>query len=129
MAKQAVVDAVRARLSANFTSCAILSLNQDVLPPADGSPWVRLEFPVASNTQTILGRRYRESGAFRVVIATEILSGETKSLTYCEEIATIFRNQKFNDVDCRTPTIREGLDDGSYFIASVIVPYTHDYDD
>lgn len=129
MAKQAVTDAVRDRLVANFTLAPLLKLNETTVTPADGSSYVRLEFPVANDRQVTLGREYREEGAFRISVVTEIGSGVTKSMTWCEQIATIFRNQKFSGVDCRTPTIREGMDDGSYFIASVIVPYRFEYSD
>lgn len=129
MAKKVVTDAVAARLAANWTTTPILALNETTQAPADGGPWVRLEFPVANGVQTTLGRAYRETGAFRIVVATEIMSGLAKSMTYCEQIATIFRNQKFDGVVCLTPTIREGVDDGSYFIASVVVPFRYEYSD
>lgn len=108
---------------------AILRLNETTQTPLDGGSWLRLEFPVANDTQTILGRGYRETGAFRVAVATEIGSGLAKSNTWCEQVADIFRNQKFDGVDCRTPTTREGIDDGSYFIAAVIVPFRYEYRD
>lgn len=129
MAKQAITNAVAARLVANWTTTQILKLNEDTGTPADGSPWVRLQFPVSNDIQTILGRGYRATGAFRVVVATAIGEGLTNSMTWCEQIATIFRNQKFDGVQCLTPTIGEGIDDGNYFIATVIVPFRYEYSD
>jgi hypothetical protein len=129
MAKKAITDAVAARLAANWTTTSILKINEDMGTPADGSPWIRLQFPVSNDIQTILGRGYRASGAFRIVVATRVGEGLTDSMTYCEQIATIFRNQKFDGVQCLTPTIGEGIDDGSYFIATVIVPFRYEYRD
>lgn len=129
MAKQAITDAVAARLAANWTTTPILKINEDMGTPADGLPWIRLQFPVSNDIQTVLGRGYRASGAFRIVVATEVGEGLTNSMTRCEQIATIFRNQKFDGVQCLTPTIGEGIDDGSYFIATVIVPFRYEYRD
>lgn len=129
MAKKAVTDAVAARLATNWSETPILALNAATQTPADGGPWVRLEFPVANGTQTTLGRSYRETGAFRIAVATQILSGLDRSMLYCEQIAAVFRNQKFDGVECKTPTIREGVDDGSYFMASVVIPYVFRYSD
>lgn len=130
MAKKAAADAIRARLAANFTLAPILGLNETTQTPADGLPWVRITFPVASDIRTALGKNYRENGAARIVVATQIGDGLETSNAWCEAIATIFRDQKFDGVDCYAPpAIREGIDDGSYFIASVIVPYRYDYND
>lgn len=129
MAKKAVRDAVAARLAANFTLAPILIVNQDMLAPVDESPWVRLEFPVSTNELASVKGDCRETGSFRVVVATEVLSGIDKSLTWCEAISSIFRRQYFSGVFCYAPTIREGRDEGAYFIASVIVPYRYEYND
>lgn len=129
MAKSAVKTAVAARLAANFNLGPVLYLNEDMLPPSDGSAWVRIEYPVAENIVTTLGRGFREEGFFRVVVATEILSGTAKSTAWCEAIETIFRKQVFDGVNTMAPTIREGVDDGAYLIAFVIVRYRYEYSD
>jgi hypothetical protein len=127
MAKKAVTDAVVAKLAAEFTLGTVLDRNIDLQTPDDGSAFVRVEFPVSQNSQAALHTRYRETGAFRVVVATEIGAGITKSQTWCEAIEAIFRNQKFSDVYCMAPSIRDGIDEGVYFVAAVIVPYRYEY--
>jgi hypothetical protein len=139
MAKKAAVDAVIARLKENWVfsevidnfnfspKATILDRNAVMQPPADNSPWVRVEFPVTTNRQAALGRRYREDGGFRIVVATPIADGIDTSNEWCEQIAALFINENFDDVQCWTPTIREGVDEGSYLIATVVVPYTHHY--
>jgi hypothetical protein len=127
VAKKTAVDAIIARLKANWTLAPVLDRNETTQTPADGSPWVRIEFPVASNRPTTLKTGNREDGGFRIVVATEIGSGLDKSNTWCEQISAIFNRQKFDGVTCYAPTIREGVDDGSYFIATVVVPYYFPY--
>lgn len=129
MAKQAAVDAIIARLKTNFTLAPVLDRNAGTQTPADGSAWVRVEFPVANNRPQALDREYREDGGFRIVVATALGEGVDVSNAWCEQIATIFRGQKFDGVQCWAPTIREGVDDGSWFIATVVVPYWFSYSD
>jgi len=129
MAKTTVTDAMAARLVANFSSAPILGLNADMTHPDDGSSWVRLEFPFAENVRTTLGSTYRERGTARIVVATAIASGLSTSMSLCEEIAAIFRGHISGGLECEAPTIREGIDDGSYFIASVMIPYRFEYAD
>jgi hypothetical protein len=129
LAKKTAVDAIIARLKANFTLAPVLDRNVTTQTPADGSSWVRIEFPVSSNTMQTLDHEYREDGGFRVVVATALGDGLATSNMWCEQIATIFRGQKFDGVQCWAPTIREGVDDGSYFISTVVVPYWFSYSD
>lgn len=131
MAKKAASDAIRARLAANWTSSVILGLNSTTQTPADGSSWVRVTFPVANNSKMTLGRNYRESASALITVATQISDGLDTSNAWCESIAAIYRGQQFDGVDCAfdAPSIREGVDNGSYFIASVIVPYRFFYSD
>jgi hypothetical protein len=129
MAKKAAVDAIISRLKAEWTQSPVLDRNTDMQPSADGSSYVRIEFPAAANRPTTLSGDHREDGGFRVVVATQIAGGIAQSAEWCEEIATIFRGQKFDDVQCWTPTIREGVDQGNYFEAYVVVPYYFPYQD
>ncbi len=127
MAKKDLTDAVAARLAANWLSTPILDLNDDMQTPDIGG-WVQLQFPVSSeNRKANLHGRFREDGAFRIVVSTEIKSGLASSMTACETIAAIFRDVSFSGVQCWVPSIREGVDDGAYFVASVVVPYTYHY--
>jgi hypothetical protein len=129
MATKSAKDAIRARLSANWTNSVILGVNHDMEPPTDGSPWVRVTFPVANDDKLTLGPRYRDGASAFIAVATEIAIGIDKSEEWCEAIAAIFRGQKFDGVDCAfdAPTINEGHDEGSYWIASVVVPYRYFY--
>ncbi len=129
MAKKTAVDAIVARRKANFTLAPVLDRNSTTQTPADGSAWVRIKFPVANNRLATLKNGNREDGGFRIVVATPIGDGLEVSNTWCEQIAAIFSRQKFNGVQCWAPTIREGVDNGSWFIATVVVPYYFPYTD
>lgn len=127
MAKKALREAIEARFNWAFSDATILKLNEDA--ESVDLPWVRIDFPVAENSQTSLGATYREDGSFRIVVATPILSGVAGSMELCESVAAVFRNQLFDNVDCAVPTIKEGIDEGAFFLASVIVPYVYYYAD
>nr|WP_143846004.1 hypothetical protein [Bradyrhizobium cosmicum]QDP27015.1 hypothetical protein FNV92_34895 [Bradyrhizobium cosmicum] len=55
MARQTVIDAVTARLKANFTLCAVLDQDEAAQPPADGATFLTLQFPVAIEQQISIG--------------------------------------------------------------------------
>jgi hypothetical protein len=129
MAKKALADAVVAKLAAEFSLATILNQNEDMEEPQDGTPWVRVDFPVSQNERAALCRRYRETGSFRVVVATQIASGMSDSRTMCEAIDAIFRAKRFGDVETEAPSIRDGIDQGNYLLAAVIVPYRFEYSD
>lgn len=127
MAKKTLQDAVYARLVANFSSATILKKNEDVLPPETATPWVRLDFPVSATEPQSLAHTNMETGSFRVVVATEILSGEDDSLTLCEAVAAVYARQKFSGVTCYVPRINDGYDNGDYYMRAVIVPYRYEF--
>lgn len=127
MAGKAATDAIRARLAANWTLTPILGLNADTQTPGDGSGWVRIHFPVVADRKTTLGMDFRETGSARIIVATPIGDGLDISNAWCDQIAAIFRGQRFDGVECYAPSIREGVDFGSYFEAAVIVPYRYDF--
>jgi hypothetical protein len=127
MARKAVEDAVVARLAANFSDAPILDTNEDAFTPSDGTKWVRVYFPVSNVVPLTYAHSNSENGSFRIVVATEILSGKTPGLTLCETIAAIFSRQKFSGVTCFVPSISEARDDGNYYKRSVIVPYRFEF--
>lgn len=131
MARKTAADAIRARLASNWSNSVILGVNSDMQTPTDGSPWVRVSFPVASDRKLTLGASYKDDSSAFIAVATELAIGIDKSEEWCEEIASIYRGQKFDGVDCEfaAPTINQGHDEGSYWIASVVVPYRYFYSD
>jgi hypothetical protein len=108
MARQAVVDAVTTYLKANFTLCTILDQDQAAQPPADGSTFLTLQFPVANEQQITIGAPgnnvWREAGAFRLVMSVRI--GDPLSLpnSWLDQARALFRGKQFSGVTTYAPS-------------------------
>lgn len=131
MAVKAVVDAFEAKLMEGFSAAPILGITGDDAPE-NASEFVTLQFPVADNKQMPLGRKYQESGACRIVISAARGRREdlAKAMTWADQIAALFRTQRFGGVKSWTPVssrLDDDADDGNYYVLSVIVPYTFTY--
>ena len=136
MARKEVIDAVTARLAANWdeNDAAIYDANSvETTTPAEGQPFIVLQFPLAdTNRWPVNQRYYREEGSFRLVIHTERGSGTNVANEFADELADIFRDQTFGGVQCgvpSTPFFDDENDRGLYFVTSLVVPYTFNYSD
>lgn len=130
MASKAVVDAVAARLGDTWNGITVVPPNTTDEPPADGSPYILLQFPVADTRRSVVNnRQYREEGGFRVVLHGTRGSGTDQILERTGELAALFRDRKFDGVETQVPS-EPFIDDetGNYAIAAVVVPYTYDFD-
>lgn len=132
MAQKAVVDAVSARLAAQWSACPVYGSNVQGEVPLDGSPFLLTQYPVANVQRTTHSRTYREEGAIRLVISVERGSGIAQALAWGDQLATLFRGQTFGGVECKAPTsplVHDDNDDGLYFRTSVVVPYWFSFRD
>lgn len=132
MTQIAVIEAVEARLRAGFTAAPIKGLNDGDPTPADGSAFVELQFPVSNTRQMVLGRKYQEAGAFRIVISVErgLREHFDKALRWAGEISDLYRTKTFDGVKSWTPNtnrLDDENDDGNYYVLSVIVPYDYSF--
>lgn len=135
MARQSVVDAVTARLKANFTLCTVLDQDQAVQPPADGSTFITLQFPVANEQQITIGAPgnnvWREAGAFRLVMS--VRTGDPLSLpnTWLDQARALFRGKQFSGVTTYAPSPAVEADaqfaGGTRVEISSAVPYQSDF--
>lgn len=133
MAHPTAVAAIEARLAANWSATPIVGANTTSSPPADGSPFVVVDYPL-SNTQRISTntRLYREEGGFRLVLHAERGTGLTAQ-AQAEQLAAIFRDQKFgtglavNTLAPESPIVDDRNDEGNYFLLITVCPYTFDY--
>jgi hypothetical protein len=130
MAGKAVIDAVTARLKANWTLCAIVEDDTTGQGTGDGSPYVTLEFPVAIETQITIGAPgnnvFRESGAFRIVLVAPSGLGLGQNTSWIDQLRAVFRGKQFSGVTCYAPS--PGVEDKSNyrvgkFVISSAVPY------
>ncbi len=131
MAHHLVEEAVVAKLSADWSLCPVVTENGSVAPPADGAPYLVLQFPIANARRvTVNERRYREEGAFRLVLHVRAGSGLARLRDWSEQLSALFRDQSFGGVVCQVPgppfTDGKGAD-GGYFWAAIVAPYTFNY--
>lgn len=132
MARKTVVDAVEARLASLWTHCPVVGVNDGKgEPPADASPFLVVQFPAANDERVTINQGfYREEGGFRFVLHTERGLGKDEALTWIEELAVMFRDQKFGGVITQVPSaplLDDNNDRGNFFVTSIAVPFTYNY--
>lgn len=133
MAGKVVVDAVLARLYANWTLCAIIDDDSSGQGTGDGSPYVTVEYPVSTENQITVGSPgnnvFRESGAFRIVLVSPTGTGISQPLDWLDQLRAIFRGKQFNGVTTFAPS-PAAVDNSNYvagkFVVSSSVPYYSD---
>jgi hypothetical protein len=139
MAQQAVMIAVAARLgspwsSADGSTVPVFDPNTTGETPADGSPFVTIQYPVALSEQKSIGAPgsnvWRETGAIRFVVSVARAGGVSQGGRWCDEIAILFRGRQFASVNTWAPT-SPVLDDsnaiGNYWLLTFAVPYYFDF--
>jgi hypothetical protein len=130
MASKAVVDAVKTKLGSTFGGVPVLAINSGEETPASGDPFFVLQFPFSESSRVGLSRIYREEGGFRIVINGTRGAGEEQILDWAEDLSDLFRDQKFDGVETQVPSapfIDDNNEEGNYFVASIVVPYTYNY--
>lgn len=130
MASKAVMDAVRARLVANWTLCPVVYPNEVGTAPADTSEVLYLQFPVASEEQITVGAPgnnvFREEGAIRFVLEIPRGQGVDAWMPWIEELRALFRGRQFTPVTTWAPSpaiLDDRNDDGKFWSLSFAVPY------
>lgn len=132
-----VVDAAfRARIASSWSGPALVGANGETQPPGDGSSFLVLQFPVNNGSRPVLGPRYFEDGAARLVLNVMSGTGQgglTAALQQADQLASIFRHVNLgNGVETfapSSPIINDANDEGNYLSLSVIVPYRAQFDD
>lgn len=128
MTKKAVVDAVYARLAANWTQCPIVALNTMGNVPANAAAFLAVDFPIAeSRIFSVDGKDFREEGVARIVVYTDHGSGRDAAYSYAETISALFRLVTADGVNYLAPTIRDAVSDDLYFKLIVTIPYAFNY--
>lgn len=135
MAGRAVEEAVNARLAANWTATPIVADDAVDSGPADGSPYVTVQYPVSQENQITVGAPgnnvFRETGAFRIVLncPSGPNVGKAQALVWMDQLRAIFRGRQFAGVTTFAPS--PGVENNSNYIAgryvmSCAVPYQFD---
>jgi hypothetical protein len=140
MASKAVVDAVESRLGATWTVVStidatstdipVIGVNTLGTPPADGSSFIEVQYPVANEIHVgmaaVGNRTFRESGAFRLILSIPRGQGIAQGLDWADQLRVLFRAKQFSGVSCLAPNpafIDNSNDTGNYFVLSIVVPY------
>ena len=133
MASLAVITAVKARLAASAFATPVKHPNADFQTPADGSSFVAVQYPLASEAQRTFGAPgnnvFREEGVIRFVINIPRGADLEVAATIADELRALFRSARFAGVRCYAPTslvFNDGNDDGNYSRGSIAVPYDFD---
>jgi hypothetical protein len=143
MARKAVSDAFYARLgsvvgdtrywvASDATQVPVYNNNATGSTPTDGSPFIVVQFPIASTERwPVSDRIYIETGTARLLIMTRRGSGTSKAHRWGDELADLFRDQNFAGVKCQVPTsplTHDDNEEGGYHRTSVLVPYTFQFE-
>jgi Bacteriophage related domain of unknown function len=133
MAGNAVVTAVAALLAANWLENEIVEDDTTGQGPADGSPYVTVEYPVAREDQITIGSPgnniFRETGVIRVVMSFPTGTGLPQVTTLMDQLRAIFRGKQFDGVTTFAPSpavIDPTNYQGGRFKVSSACPYYFD---
>ena len=128
MASKAVVAAVKAR-AATWAKATIVGPNEVAETPEDGSPFVRIDYPLADSRALTFGAPganiYREEGVFRLIIHVPRFGGLDGGLEWADELASLFRGKEFDGVQTFAPSppaTDNDNENGMYFVLAVAVP-------
>lgn len=129
MASKLVLDAVKAKQEAEWTTVPVFYPNSATRPTADLSTFVTVEFPIGTGNPLTIDGTDREGGTVRFIVHAALKSGIDTALTYADELAALFRQAKMQAggavVLTQSPTSPVGLgDDGAFYRVSFSVPFT-----
>lgn len=143
MSSKAVVDAVEARLGSPWTvtstidastaAIPIIGVNTLGMPPADGSAFIEVQYPIATERHVgmaaVGNRTFREDGAFRIILSIPRGQGIAQGLDWADQLRALFRAAQFGGVSCLAPNppfVDNSSDNGNYFLMAIVVPYYFD---
>lgn len=139
MAQSAVIAAVAARLGSPWASMDASQLpvfdpNTRGQPPADGTPFLTIQYPLANSEQKSIGAPgnnvWRETGAIRFVLSIQRGTGVKQGMGWCDEIAALFRGKQFSSVNTwapSSPVLDNSNATGNYWLLSFACPYYFDF--
>lgn len=131
MPSAAVHAAFKSRLS-NWHAGTLVDGQATTEPPVGVDAFLVLQYPVVTGSQPVLGKTFFEDGAARLVLNVKRDVGLEYGMGLADDLADLFRDAKFSDVQVFTPSapiIRDDIDDGNWIELSVIVPYRYQFND
>lgn len=134
MAQAAVYLAFADRLEIFWDRCPVLDGIARRKPPADGGPFLALQFPVSRSEQISIGTPganvFRETGVCRLVLSVPAGVETPAALAWADDLAALFRSRRFDGVETDAPdssVLSDAEDAGAYAVLSVLIPYTFDF--
>ncbi len=133
MASAAVTAAVKARLATEWTRTPIFHPNEQPQVPADGTPFLSVQYPLAMEEQMSIGAPgnnvWREEGAIRFVLAIPRGAGIDDYSGWIDELRASFRGKIFSGVhtfEASPAVLDDRNEDGKYWALSCAVTYHFD---
>lgn len=134
MAQAPVFQAFADRLEIFWDRCPVLDGLATRKPPADGGPFLTLQFPVSRSDQISIGAPganvFRETGVCRLVLSVPSGVATAAALAWADDLAALFRSRRFDGVDTGAPdsaVLSDAEEAGAYAVLSVLIPYTFDF--
>lgn len=131
----AVADAVEGYIGAAWTAAdgivlPVVGLNSQGQGPADGSPFIEIEYPVRNETQRTLGdpgnNLFKEEGGFRVIVNEQRGGGTARSRAWIDELRALFRGKYIPPIQCfeaSGPVTNDANDLGNFWQLSISIRY------
>jgi hypothetical protein len=137
MASKGVIDAIVGVIGDSWTSVdgsvlAVKGLNADGQPPADGSAFIKFEFPVANSRVAGMGgagsRTIREDGGFTIEVCVPVGAGVSQGLGWCDELTALFLTKDIGWLTTYVPSPpSQGANaSATYYVLRVACPYHFD---
>lgn len=134
MASAAVMIAVKERLDAFWIRTPISYPNEDFEPPADGSAFLAVQYPVAAEAPASIGAPganvQRESGTVRFVLQVQRGLGVIAWAEWLDDLRAHFRNRTFGPVrtfSASPAMLDDRNDQGGYCALSTAIEFDADF--
>lgn len=134
MPAAAVEAAFQAKLASSWANAnqVVLDANGEARsPPENVNAFLVVQYPIVNGDKPVIGRRYFENGAARLVLNVKAGIGMADSLAMADTLAALFRDVDLaTGVETFTPSgaiVNNVNDDINWFSLSVIVPYRYQF--
>src|SRR5262245_37847915 len=129
MPAKAVIDAVQARLTANWTETVIIDYDTNAYPP-DLDAFLVHQYPVVNGLKPVMQRLFWEEGGIRFVLNVRRGIGAAQGMLWSDELAGLFRYSKFGGIETfetSGPIIDDTNEEGDWISYSIVVRYRFEY--
>lgn len=124
---QDIRAAIEQRLANNWSSTDIAWDNIDYQPTSE-TAFIRCLVEEVDSRQVSSQTTpcHRVVGYIHIMIMVPTNTGTNTARGYADDIAAIFRNANFSDIQCTSPRIERVGDIGEWFQYSVLIPFWAD---